>query len=123
MAFFNSNKKVNSIVKKVRPTVVKTENVAKEISTIAKEFDVKPESLDFSLLDVRTYTRFLHKDASDAGWEEIDNDRLRDFDKETLLNPDFQIKQIYEIEIFTRQRSKDPFEEFRIAIGANATKC
>jgi len=36
MAFFNSNKKVTSIVKKVRPTVVKTENVAKEIAGIAK---------------------------------------------------------------------------------------
>ncbi len=122
MALFDSGKKVRSVVKKVRPVVVKTDNVAKEIASIAKEYDVKPESLDFNLLDVRTYTRFVQKGV-EKEWEETDNDTLHDIDRQTLLNPDFQIKQVYEIEVFTRLRGKDPLDDFKIAIGANATKC
>ena len=119
MAFFSNEKKTTSIVKKVRPTVVKTENVAKEIASIAKEYGVKQESLDFNILDVRTYIR----PSASKEWEEIDNQDLHDIDDKKLLDPDFQIKQVYEIEVFSRFRNKDPLEEFKIAIGANATVC
>ena len=119
MALFSNAKKATSIVKKVRPTVVKTENVAKEIASIAKEYDIKQESLDFNILDVRSYIR----DSAAKEWEEIENQNLRDIDKQKLLDPDFQIKQVYEVEIFSRLRNKDPLEEFKIAIGANATIC
>lgn len=122
MALFSSAKKNSSIVKKVRPTVVKTENVAKEIASIAKEYDVKQESLDFNILDVRTFTHFM-QNGSEGEWEEVENDRLHEIDETTLLDPNFQIKQVYEIEVFSRLRNKDPLEEFKIAIGANATKC
>ncbi len=122
MALFSSAKKNTSIVKKVRPTVVKTENVAKEITSIAREYDVKQESLDFNILDVRTYTRFL-KNGTEGEWEEVDNERLNDIDEATLLDPNFQIKQVYEVEIFSKLRTKNPLEEFKIAVGANATKC
>ncbi len=122
MALFSSAKKNTSIVKKVRPTVVKTENVAKEIASIAKEYDVKQESLDFNILDVRTFTRFM-QNGRDGEWEEVDNERLNEIDEATLLDPNFQIKQVYEVEIFSRLRSKNPLDEFKIAIGANATKC
>ncbi len=124
MPLFDKTKKNSaSVVKKVRPTVVQTENVAKEIAAIAKEYGVTPESLDFNLLDVRTYTRF-NKDAKEQEWEEVDKDSLYEITKDTLLNPDFQIKQSYEIEVFTKMaKNKDPLPEFKIAIGANATKC
>lgn len=122
MALFGNEKKNGSGVKKVRPTVVKTENVAREIASIAKEYDVKQESLDFNILDVRTYTRFIES-GKDKEWEEIDNERLNEIDEATLLDPNLQIRQVYEVEIFSRSRNKDPLEEFKIAIGANATKC
>lgn len=121
MAFFSSVKKNASIVTKIRPTVVKTENVAREIASFAREYGIKQESLDLNILDVRTYTRFLH--SGNGEWEEVDNDTLNDIDEATLLDPNFQIKQIYEVEIFSRLRSRNPLDEFRIAIGANATKC
>ena len=122
MALFGSNKSSSVAVRKVRPTVVKSENIAKELSSIAKEYGIKPETLDFHILDVLTYTRFL-KQGMDAKWEEIERERLREIDDETWLDPNFQIKQVYEVEIFSRQKGKDPLEEFKIAIGANATKC
>ncbi len=122
MALFDTGKKTASIVKKVRPTVVKTDDVAKEIASIAKKYDVKPEALDFNLLDVRTYTRFVQSGV-ETEWKEVKNETLRDIDRSTLLNPDFQIKQVYEVEVFSRLRNKESLEEFKIAIGANATKC
>jgi len=125
MPLFDKSKKKtsSSTVKKVRPTVVQTENVAKEIAAIAKEYNVKPESLDFNLLDVRTYTR-INRDGKEQEWEETSKESLRDISRDTLLNPDFQIKQSYEIEVFTRMaKNKDPLPDFKIAIGANATKC
>ncbi|NPA66478.1 MAG: DUF342 domain-containing protein [Epsilonproteobacteria bacterium] len=124
MPLFEKNKKnTSSAVKKVRPTVVQTENVAKEIAAIAKENGVTPESLDFNLLDVRTYTR-INKDGKEGEWEEVAKETLHDISRDTLLDPDFQIKQNYEIEVFTRMaRNKDPLPDFKIAIGANATKC
>ena len=122
MALFSSGKKHTPIVKKVRPTVVKTENVAKEFNTIAKEYGIKPENLDFNILDVRSFTRFM-RNGSDGEWEEVENESLRRIDDDILLDPNFQIKQVYEIEIFSKQRSKNPLDDFKIAIGANATKC
>jgi len=122
MALFDSAKRVQSSLKKVRPTVVKTDNVAKELTRVATEYGIKPESLDFNLLDVQTFTK-LSDDPSQNEWKEIDNETLHEIDNETLLNPNFHIKQTYEIEIFSRSKGKNPLEGFHIAIGANATKC
>ncbi len=121
MALFGSDKKnsVSANFRRIRPTVTKTDNVAKEIARIAKNYDIKQESLDFNILDVVTYIR----SGNSSEWEEIDNQELSNIEEEKLLNPDFYIKQIYEVEIFSRSRNKEPIEEFKIAIGANATVC
>ncbi|MEJ2373447.1 MAG: hypothetical protein P8Y16_06605, partial [Sulfurimonas sp.] len=123
MALFGSKKKEQSL-KKVRPTVVRTQNIAKEIFNLAKSYDADPEQLDFNLLGVQTYTRVV-KDSKESEWEEIHADKLYELDDEsTLLNPEFQIKQTYEIEIFSISKD-DPntFKDFKCAVGANATKC
>jgi len=41
MALFGSDKKTK-IVKKVRPTVVRTQNIAKELFNVAKSYEIKP---------------------------------------------------------------------------------
>jgi len=124
MALFGSSKKTSTSIKKVRPTVVRTQNVAKEIFTLAKSYEIPPEKLDFNILDVQTYTR-MNKDSKEAEWELMENEDLYAIDDENqLLNPDFQIKQIYEIEIFSkRDDESDIFLRFKSAVGANATKC
>ncbi|WP_457745767.1 flagellar assembly protein A [Sulfurimonas sp.] len=123
MALFGSSKKAAS-VKKVRPTVVRTQNVAKELFNLAKSYDMKPELLDFNILDVQTYTR-INEDSKESEWKEIERDTLNELDDESqLLNPNFQIKQTYEIEIFSkRDDESDIFKNFKSAVGANATKC
>jgi len=124
MALFGSNKKTPAM-KKVRPTVVRTQNIAQELFKIAKSYEMEPELLDFNLLDVQTYTRVITQETKDAEWEEISVEEAQAFDDESLLlNPAFQIKQSYEIEVFSKKPSKDdPYHDLKLAVGANATKC
>ena len=123
MALFGSSKKTPSI-KKVRPTVVRTQNVAKELFKIAKSYEMDAELLDFNLLDVQTYTR-IYDGTKETEWEEISTEESRNFDNEKLLlNPHFQIKQTYEIEVFSKKAAKDDhYHNLKLAVGANATKC
>ncbi len=122
MALFDSTEAKVSL-KKVRPIVLKTQNVAKELMSIAKSYDIRVESLDFAILDVQTLTR-QGNESKDEGWEEISRNEVYELDTtKTLLNPNFQIKQIYEVEIFSKNLEEDLFKNFHAAVGANATKC
>ncbi|MBA1437406.1 MAG: DUF342 domain-containing protein [Epsilonproteobacteria bacterium] len=124
MALFGSSDKKKKTLARVRPTVVRTQNVAKEIFNIAKSHDMKPELLDFNLLGLQTYTRTVSNN-KETEWEEIEAENLYNLDDVTqLLNPDFQIRQTYEIEVFSiSKNSRDIFKDFKAAVGANATKC
>lgn len=123
MALFGSNKKAESVQKSIRPTVIRTKNVAKELINIAKSNKVDVASLDFNVLEIQTYTRIV-KDGVEVDWEEISSDKLHEIDDITaILNPKFEIKQMYEIEVFTKNNENNMFENFHVAIGANATKC
>ena len=123
MALFGSSKKSTVSLVKVRPTVVRTQNVAKELQSLAKSYDIKPELLDFNILEVQTYTR-MNDGTKETEWEEISSEELHQFDDETaLLNPNFQIKQTYEVEIFSKNNENDTYSSFKVAVGANATKC
>jgi len=58
MAVFASGKKdTQSSQTKIRPTIVRTHNVAKELISVAKSNEVSIGSIDFNVLDVQTYTR------------------------------------------------------------------
>ena len=122
MALFGSRKKAKPALKKVRPIVVRTQNIAKELLGLAKSYDIKADTLDFNILEIQTYTR-INDGTRESEWEEISHDNLYELDDDTqLLNPNFQIKQTYEIEIFSK-KDEDPYKNFKVAVGANATKC
>jgi len=122
MALFGSDEKETVQSKKIRPTVLRVQNVAKEILSIAKSNGVKPDTIDFNILEVQTYTRVL-RDAQESEWEEISPEEIYELDDTTaLLNPHFQIKQMYEVEFFSKKENP-VLDGFRAAIGANATKC
>lgn len=125
MALFGSTHKTKSSSSKtLQPIVVRTDNVAKEIMKISKSYDITPSQLDFNILSVQTYTR-IYDGSKETEWEEIPQKRLHELDDETaLLNPHFEIKQTYEIEIFNATAEEyNPFPELKVAVGANATKC
>ena len=123
MALFGSSeKKTVTSQKKIRPTVLRVQNVAKELLALAKSYNVKVDTIDFNILEIQTYTR-MSDEKKEAEWEEISQDEIYELDDATaLLNPHFQIKQMYEVEFFSKKEG-NPYENFRLAIGANATRC
>jgi len=123
MALFGGNKEEKpASLKRMRPVVIKTQNVAKELMSIAKFHDMKVENLDFTILDTQTFTR-ITEEKTEIEWEEISSDAVYELDEQTaILNPNFQIKQVYEIEIFGKNKF-DQYHELHLAVGANATKC
>lgn len=123
MALFGSTKAENKTVRKVKPTVIRTQNVAKELVEIAKSYEMKVDLLDFNILEVQTFTR-INEDSKDTEWVQIANEELYELDDQTaLLNPLFQIKQTYEVEIFSINKEENLYSDFKLAVGANATKC
>jgi len=127
MALLDSTKKEKtsapSRFKQVRPVVVRTQNVAKELQAIAIFYKIKVDTLDFNVFEVQTFTRMKDGD-KETEWELVPEDELCELDEESaLLNPNFQIKQTYEIEIFAANSKKEKYPEFKVAVGANSTKC
>ncbi|MFA7501286.1 MAG: flagellar assembly protein A, partial [Sulfurimonas sp.] len=122
MAIFGSSNKTQQLPKTIRPTVIKTQNVAKELIDLAKRNGISASSLDFDILEIQTYTR-VNKDKSETDWEETSTEELRKLDDATaILNPNFEIKQVYEVEIYSKE-DNNIFKNFHTAVGANATKC
>ncbi len=123
MALFGSTKKEKPSAKKIRPTVIRTQNVAKELVALAKSYETKVESIDFNILETQTFTR-MSDGTKETEWEEVYGDEIYEIDdKSALLNPHFQIKQMYEIEFFSKDTAKDKYKNFNLAVGANASKC
>ena len=122
MGLFGSSKKEVPVLKKIRPTVIKTQNVAKELINLAKSNNVNVSSLDFDILEVETFVR-VNKEKEEVDWEEITKDEMHQLDDATaILNKNFEIKQIHEIEIYSKE-DNDVFKSFHAAVGANASKC
>ena len=122
MALFGSNEKTKVSAKKIRPIVVRTQNVAKELMKVSKSYDIKVSSIDFNILEVQTFSR-VNEGSKEAEWEEIATEELFELeDKGAILDKNLQIKQIYEIEIFSKVLG-GKYDNFILAVGANATKC
>lgn len=123
MALFGSKEKSESVSKKIRPTVARTQNIAKELIKLSSSYNTKVEAIDFNILEVETYIR-VNEGGKEAEWEEIVADEVYELDAQTqLLNPDFQIKQTYEVEFISKDDEEDLYKDFDLAVGANATKC
>jgi hypothetical protein len=104
--------------KSIQPVVLRTDNVAKEIIRIAQSNKVPVATLDFSLLSVQTFTRMSESEE----WQELDADALSSFgDSNVLLNETFQMKQTYEIEVFTKV-DICKLDGLDLSIGANSRK-
>lgn len=103
MALFGSKKETVVATKKIRPTVIRVQNVAKELLSLAKSYEVKVDAIDFNILEVQTYTR-MNDGVKETEWEEIAQEEVYELDDEAaLLNSNFQIKQMYEIEFFSKK--------------------
>jgi hypothetical protein len=107
---------------KINPIVVRTDNVAKELGHIAENNKVDIKTLDFKVLQTQTFTYLDGERDGGTGdnddWKELNEDELSHFYDETvLLNPKFKVKQINEIEVFTRVENST-FDSIETSIGA-----
>ncbi|MDF1879439.1 DUF342 domain-containing protein [Sulfurimonas sp. SAG-AH-194-C20] len=91
---------------------------------MAKSYEVRIDTLDFNILETQTYIR-INDAKKETEWENINNKALYELDEDTsLLNPYFQIKQTYEIEIYSLSPETPKLcPNLKIAVGANASKC
>ncbi len=101
------------------PVVMRTEDVPKALHETAQRHNIPISSLDIRLIRFQT---LIKMDKSDNDWVEMEIDDWEKFNKpEILLSPDFEVKQIYEIEIF---RYKEEFWEtdLQLQIATNKEK-
>ncbi len=122
MAIFGSKKETDTKQKSIRPIVIRTENVAKELINIASSNRVDVATLDFNILEMQTLTR-KKSSTKDEMFKEISEEDLKKLSKSNLLlDSTFEIKQNYEIEIFTK-KPRPVYDKFLFSIGVNATMC
>jgi len=118
MATEKQNDTQSSSAKTIQPVVLRTDNVAKELVRIASSYKIPVGTLDFQLLSMQTFSKNTPDESAD--WEELSSDEVKDLcGAPVLVNPDFQIKQTYEIEIFTR-KERSILETLDVSIGANS---
>ncbi|MGA9046587.1 flagellar assembly protein A [Sulfuricurvum sp.] len=121
MGLFNKEDEHKEIKASIKPIVVRTSNVAKELLQASTNFKVSVRSLDFNLLDTQTFCKTT-KEGTAEEWIELSSDEMRDLDEALFLNPRFELKQVYEIEIFSITEPT-PFDTMDISIGGNSTLC
>jgi len=106
MGLFDIFGKKEEKKKVFKEKLVTTNNVKKEILQVAKEYNLKPENIDFELIDYKTYI----KRENDEEFIELTPELKKEINEEFLLNENNKIKQIYQIKL----KKYVPIEEFEI---------
>ncbi len=120
MALFTKESDDQSAQTQLKPIIVRTSNVAKELLQTAANAHCPVQSLDFNLLDTQTFSR---KDAKDhEGWVELNEEGRKEISEELFLDPAFELKQVHEIEIF-QSTVRSPLDTIDMAIGGNPSLC
>ncbi|MDD4854969.1 MAG: FapA family protein [Sulfuricurvum sp.] len=119
MALFAKKTESSNPSSGIPSMVVRTGNVAKELMSVAANHKVSIKTLDFRLLETQTFIRLL-TDGDD--WIEVSSQEIEDITEQMYLNPKFELKQIYEIEIFTIRES-GKLDSLDISIAGNGTLC
>ncbi|HQS66130.1 MAG TPA: FapA family protein [Sulfuricurvum sp.] len=104
--------------------IVRTNNIAKELMQAASNYKVSVHSLDFRIMEVQTLSFQTGETKSEADtWIELSKADIAEISTEQYLNPKFELKQTYEIEIFSiKQTSKLDHIELSIAGNPSLSK-
>ncbi|MDP3119657.1 MAG: FapA family protein [Sulfuricurvum sp.] len=105
------------------PFVVRTNNIAKELMQAASMHKVSVHSLDFRLLEVQTLSLMASEVKADSDeWNELSPADINALGNELYLNPKFELKQMYEAEIFSITEV-GKLDHIELSIAGNATLC
>lgn len=116
----NDTKEIDDQEKKeeFNSIILETENVPREIRSIAAANKLASHELDFKILKTKT----LYSIEKEEGWVEADETQLRQFkDKDFILSPDLKVKQSFKVDIFKKAPQDDKeYEKLpNIVMGAN----
>lgn len=96
--------------------IVESENIPREIKSIAAANNLPLSELDFKIIKVKTSYLITKED----GWIEADAEKLKQFnDKDFILNANLKIKQMYKVNIFKIDRDEDTPVIPTIVLGGN----
>lgn len=120
MGMFKKEVNDGVLIPHIKPSIIRTSNVAKELLQFSSNYKVPVNSLDFHLLDTQTFTKTGDNNSDD--WIELSADEIKDLSEADFLNPKFYLKQVHEIEIFSITETH-PLDMIDISIGGNSTLC
>ncbi len=101
------------------PVVVTTHDVAQTLHDTALKYKIGSQSLDIRLISFKT---LIKMDPKEEEWIELEEGEWEKFNKpEILLNPDFMVKQEYELEIF-RYKDEPWKSDLLLHIASNKEK-
>ncbi|MBD3798573.1 MAG: DUF342 domain-containing protein [Epsilonproteobacteria bacterium] len=120
MGLFKKEVKSDVSVPQIKPIVVRTPNVARELLQVARNFKVPVHSLDFHLMNTQTFSKMSDSGLDD--WTELSADEIKNIKEEQMLDPKFELKQVHEIEIFSILE-KHPLDSLDMSIAGNSTLC
>lgn len=107
----------------IPPFIVRTNNIAKELMQAATINKVSVHSLDFRLISVQTLSFMTSDTKSDSDeWSELSDAEISEISNELYLNPKFELKQVYEVEIFSI-KEVGKLDHIELSIAGNATLC
>ncbi|NPA30044.1 MAG: DUF342 domain-containing protein [Epsilonproteobacteria bacterium] len=108
----------NTKNKTFKHVVLRTHDIPQALKEISANFNMPITSLDFRLIDTRTFIKMDEKEE----WTEVEAGDWEQFNTtEILLNPNFQVKQDYEVEI--KKYKEEPWEkDLILQIAANREK-
>ncbi|MFA6187810.1 MAG: flagellar assembly protein A [Sulfuricurvum sp.] len=107
----------------IPPFIVRTSNIAKELMQAASNHKVSVHSLDFRLLEVQTLSLLMGENKSDPSeWTELSVSDINEISDELYLNPKFELKQVYEVEIFSITKIAK-LDHVDLSIAGNASLC
>ncbi|HEX5329643.1 flagellar assembly protein A [Sulfuricurvum sp.] len=121
MGLFTKEAESVEIVTRINPMIVRTSNVAKELLQASINYKVPVHSLDFHLLGTETFTKAAVEGAAED-WVELTPEQIADLKEDMYLNPKFELKQVYEIEIFSITEP-NPLDSIDMSIGGNTSLC
>lgn len=103
----------------ITPVIVRTSNVAKELLQISANYKVPVHSLDFHLLGTETFTK-ASVEGGIEDWVLLSEEEIKNLKNDDFLNPKFELKQVYEIEIFSITE-KHILDSIDMSIGGNTS--
>lgn len=120
MGLFKKEAISDKSVAPIKPIVIRTPNVARELLQAANNFKVPVNSLDFHLMNTQTFSKMSDNGSDD--WIELSADEIKEIKEDQMLNPKFELKQVHEIEIFSITEEY-PLDSLDISIAGNGTLC